>query len=248
MNRDKERALDLRVYEGRTVQLRLRHIIRGGQYAVLDLDDGLSVSGWLPGIAGEPDGVAERTIREMFLVQHSNGGRGYSGRAKSYAEYFNDTVKARVLAQRAGGLLGRMLSRGDADRADILVYFTDGTMIDSMQYIECPDEWYSEQFADRGALMLERGFYPDAVEALAAQHRSDDLFGERYFPVAAFPDTVSQHDIDECIWRPKVTADPIRVGGYVIYGTRCKSQEVAEFIEAVYQHGGAIIRGTQWDW
>lgn len=107
---------------------------------------------------------------------------------------------------------------------------------------------YTEQYKQKGEEMLQRGFYETPSEALAAQSSSEDMFGERYFPVIAFPISTSESEIDDVVWIPKGTSQPIRTDTHIIYGSRCKSREVDDFINASYGIGGKVIRGTSWDW
>lgn len=244
--RDSFRDLDLTIYEGKTVSLTLQHSNNNHQYARFDLDD-IVYAGWLGKVYGEKGDTTEKTIREMFLVQHSNGGRHYAWKAKTYEDYFNNEVKEKVMAKRATGIFGS-LCLGDVESADIIVYFTDGTSLDTMQFIDCPEEWYTEQYEERGEEMLDRGFHGTPTEADAAQRPTDDMFGERFFPVVAFPISTAQREIDDVIWIPKAISLPIRTGTHVIYGSRCKPSECSDFIHRSYDIGGKVIRGTSWDW
>ena len=184
------KKLDLTKHEGLEVEIKLEHKIKGSQYARFELDE-LTISGWFDDILGKRDKKIKKTIKEAFLVQHNNGGRKNDWKAKTYKKYFNDEVKQAVIAKRSAGMMGSLMM-GDVESADIIVYFTDGTKIDSMQFINCPEEWYSEQYKDKGDEMIERGFYKTAEKAVEAQKNVDDMFGERYFPVVAFPKKVTQ--------------------------------------------------------
>jgi len=244
--KNKYQNLDLRKYEGKVVSIELQHIIKEKQYGSFNLDE-IHYSGWLDKIYGKKKSKIKKTIKEMFFIQHNNGGRRYSGKAKSYKEYFNNEVKEKIMAKRAAGLLGS-LTMGDIEFADILVYFTDGTELDTMQFIDCPEEWYTEQHKGQGKLMIERGFYSTAKKAILAQKSSKDVFGKRFFPVVAFPISAKEKDIDKCTWQPKAVSLPIKTKDYIIYGSRCRPHELDRFIVSCYKIGGKVIIGTVWDW
>ena len=96
MNRYKD--LDLRKFEGLGVEIELKHFYKDktGQYVNFEIG-GVHFSGWFDKVYGEEGETIVKTVKEMFLVQHNNGGRKFKWKAKSYKEYFNDKVKKKYL-------------------------------------------------------------------------------------------------------------------------------------------------------
>ena len=92
------------------------------------------------------------------------------------------------------------------------------------------------------------GIDAEEIEGGESQKNHDDIFGERYFPVLVFPVSTPRDKVNGIIWRPKVTSDPILVGDFVVYGTRCKPHEYQEVIEGTYEAGGKVPIGVEWSW
>jgi hypothetical protein len=210
-------------------------------------------NGWVGRYVGEKDAEVKTKISDAYLMNHANGGRDWSKRSYTYKEFFDDKQRAKIDAERMGGLMARLTRQGsgDPDRADIILKFENGMKLETMQWdIECPEEWYSELHATDSRFRFVDGFYPDAEKAIEAFSKkgNDDMFGERYFPVLAFPKSTPNETIQDVIWRPKAVSDPILTQDYIVYGSRCKPHEFAETIDLTYKVGGKVPIGVEWNW
>lgn len=207
--------------------------------------------GWITKVIGDVGQIFETELIRCRLVQNSNGGRSENQEFKTYWDYFDQSRKEKLLNQRDGGILGKMMGpRGEHNQADLIFAFDDFSFYDSCYDIKAPQEWYSLMYGGDFRFKFVDGFYETKEKALAAfvQKASDDLFGERYFPVLVFPKETEQDVIDKIIWGPKSCSEPIVTEQYVIYGTRCKSDEFEDAIGETYAAGGKVPIGLQWDW
>jgi hypothetical protein len=254
---DEIRSFDGRKFEGLEVQIRLGHTNdkKTDQWAAVDCIEGyphvLLLSGWTGKVLGDKEGSVARVIRSCKLIQHSNGGRSDPRRFDTYWDYFNEERKQRLARQKALGLVGKLLgTRGEDDQADIVVTFDDFE-IDSMTWdFRAPQEWSSDRVKDNHRFKFVDGFYEDADRAIDAfcQKACEDLFGTRFFPVLVFPKETPQERIDEIVWRPKVSSDPVLADEWIVFGTRCKPHEYADVIRMTYEAGGKVPIGVEWDW
>ena len=258
------RELDLRKIHGLEVVLKVQHADKEQTDQYCNFSDesmnkikeilGFDVffNGWVGRFVGEYNTTFTTKISDAYLMEHANGGRDPFKRAYTYFEFFDAKQKAKVDMQRLGGLMARLsMSSGDPDRADIILRFENGMKMETMQWqIECPEEWYSDLYGADVRFRFVDGFYSDADKAIEAfaKKSNEDLFGERYFPVLAFPISTPNKDIQEVIWRPKAVSDPIKTKDYIVYGSRCKPAEYAETIQETYRVGGKVPIGVEWNW
>jgi hypothetical protein len=250
------RAFDGRKLQGLEVTITCQHTNdkNSDQYVSLEKIPGydfLHASGWAGQVLGEKDEKLKRKIVSCYLMQATNGGRSDRRHYNTYWAYFNDERKDRWSGKEAMGVMGAVLGlSGDDHRADVVLEFEDFTLESSAWDFERPQEWYSEIHKDKPVFRFVDGFYENAEKAVNAfrQKNHDDIFGERYFPVLVFPVSTPRDKVNGIIWRPKVTSDPILVGDFVVYGTRCKPHEYQEVIEGTYEAGGKVPIGVEWSW
>ena len=210
-----------------------------------------SFSGWIDQVLGKQGDEVIRTIKSLKLTQSSNGGRADTRTFDTYWEYFSDERKKRVLGQSGMGLAGKIMSGpGEDDRADLVMECDDVTLDCGAWDFRAPQEWHSEQLKDNSSFKFVDGFYPDADKAvdIFGKKSSDDMFGTRFFPVLVFPRDVDYEKVQDVIWRPKSTSDPVVTDEHLIYGTRCKGGEYQGVIEATYEIGGKVPIGLEWNW
>jgi hypothetical protein len=208
-------------------------------------------SGWIGRILGKDKEVIERTLRKAVLLEHRNGGRRDNNEYSSYAEFFNADRRKEVEAYRGGGLTLKLLrGGGDPDQADVKFYFDDIIIEDSCWSMCCPEEWYSEMHAKSPLFRFVDGFYENAEKAIEAftQKKYDDMFGERYFPVCAFPHGTDQEIMENIRNQPKAASGVIVTDKWVIFGTRCKPYEFSSVIEETYKAGGKVPIGAEYSW
>lgn len=211
------------------------------------------------------DHVLKAKIVDAWLVEHMNGGRSDPRHYRTYSEFFDEKRKARCNASLLGGLLYRMTQAGggDPDRVDLGIRVKLGSdapeglrgiMWDfegCMWEVKAPEEWYSELFMDRMIFRCVDGFYatPEAAIEAFAQKKSDDMFGERYFPVISIDiEHPESARIREIAGHAKACSQPIVAHGRVFIGLRCKPYEYTDCINEIYKLGGAVPIGATWDW
>lgn len=262
------RSVDLNYMIGKEVMFRLQHKNDGGtkQYISLLHEHDLVVSeeggrvgfaGWAPIVLGEPNTDREAEITDAYFMVHQNGGRTMRpDRPRTYDQFYDNWQKQMYNMKNSNGLIGVITGpHGDFHYADIaleLKFGGAGFVMTSMCFdIPCPEEWYSEVNQEaipqyHESIVFENG--NEAVEHFSKQ-ATDDMFGERYFPVMVFPVSADFEKIrNDVTWLPKACSSPILKGDHVYFGTRCKRDEYDELIHLCYAHGGQILKTKQWDW
>ncbi len=251
-------------YVGKLATLELGRIQNGRQQCDLVSISGVMKKGmwqspfagcfdWIPRQYGKKEGDRlRRRIKKVELIEHANGGRSTTNRAKTYAEFFDEERKQMVQAMWGGGLMARIMrGGGDPDRADLIITFKDFKLENTCWDFVAPEEWYSEMHADDYRFQFEAGFYANAEEAIErfTDKPHDDLFGERYFPVIVFPFSKENIRLARDIggWA-KACSKPIATGEHVVVGTRCKPSEFAGVIERTYENGGQVAKAMDWNW
>lgn len=244
---------------GKSLKIRLQHTNNGSQYVSTDVrvtaEFSIHLNGWINKILGGEGSKTTMKVKDAYLERHSNGGRTprMGERRRTYDEYFDDEARNLVIKDLSGGIMGAIFGagRGDIDRADIIVEFDNGFKIDSMQFdIHYPYEWYSDHYKDNNLFLFVDGFYEDAQAAIKTfgLKSHDDMFGERYFPVAVLPMDVDEEKLQNILWRPKSTSNIIVKDDQIIFGTRCKPHEYEEVIDAIYEAGGKVPIGVEYSW
>lgn len=254
----KIRSLDAKKFIGKTVSLKLQHISddKKSQYVRIDgkcfNDNDLhGADGWIKQVLGKPETVLKRKIKEFYLLESMNGGRGDSTKYTSYKKYFT-TRKKDILSSWGAGLLGKLMGRGgDPDRCDIIVVLNDGLTIEDhcVFSIEAPEEWYGELHGSNSKFKFADGFYESADKAIEIYKNKDhqDIFGERCFLVLVFP-FKTKADVRNIVWQAKTHSKFIKLGDLLIVGTRCKPDEYGGVIMDTYENGGKVPIGVEWDW
>jgi hypothetical protein len=252
----KIRSFDSKLFEEKQVTLKLEEVKDGCQMVSIESplfrEFELRPWGWVERVLGEKGTTIKRKISSVSLLESMNGGRSSEREYPSYKAYFNEETKKTVQQFWRGGLMGRLFSGsgGDPDEADIIVKFKDFQLEDHCVYgFKAPEEWYSEMHRDEPQFKFERGFYKDADEAIHffSDKAQDDIFGTRYFPVLVFPKNTTV-DVRGIVHYAKNYSKPIVTDKHIIFGTRCKPDEMPEVIKDTYDNGGQIARGQQWDW
>ena len=249
------RAFNVANVEGMNIVLHLKELGRKDEQWVwthipLYGDQYVSIAQWVSQKLGEPGSTIEKMIVKAVLLEAKNGGRFNNREYKSYQEYF-DSCKDTVMEYWRGGMMLKIMrGSGDPDSMDIRVYLGNGMILEGPLYeFSAPEEWYSEIHRDNYKFQLRDGLFDTADEAIYAYSllNSEDLFGERYFPVAVFPIETTAN-IRDIMAMPKGSSKPIVTRDNIIFGTRCKSSEYQELIKLVYENGGKIAKNLQWDW
>jgi len=207
-----------------------------------------------------PDGVVlkvndeiEMEVTAAWLQERCNGGRANNHKYQSYAEYFNQDRASIVQKYWKQDVFSR---RGEVDKLDLTLQLSAKEqgqqccieMCDEVAELHAPEEWYSELYAP--FVDLQKGFYRSADEAITAFSQmadDDEIFGERYFPILAFP--LDHGDVDQTIfYYTKGHSKPIVIDGVVMFGTRCKPYDYQKVITKTYEVGGKVVIGQIWDW
>lgn len=254
------REFDCRKLIGKTTTITLGHLSddKKQQYASVKVFlaylkksrmfiNNFEIHDWAPTL-GKEKAIVKRKIKDAYLLEHQNGGRGDHQHYPSYKDYFNKSKKEEVLKSWRGGLLAKIGSgSGDVDRCDLVLEFEGFKVEDHIWDMVAPEEWYSE--IHRNLFKFEKGFYKDADEAIHffSDRPHDDLFGERYFPVIVFSKNIVV-DVRSIAQWAKAWSKPIVTGKHIVFGLRCKPGEYVEIINETYKNGGWVARSKEWDW
>lgn len=234
----------------KTVSIKLGYLStdKKKQYAFVDLKAPLgSVHDWILTQGGK-ETIIRRVIKDAYLMEHRNGGRGDFRHYTSYQDYFNNVKKEEVLKFWSGGLFAKIGSgSGDVDECDLVLEFEGFKIEDHIYDLVAPEEWYSEMHRD--SFKFERGFYENAEEAIRffSDRPHDDLFGERYFPVIVFSKN-TKIDVRSIAYGAKAWSKPIVTAKHIVFGLRCKSSEYVGVINETYKNRGWVARSKEWDW
>ena len=208
---------------------------------------------WVKG-QNYPEGTKKLRIKAAYLMEHMNGGRQDQEKYPSYQAYFNAQKRLEVQAYQTGGMYSKLFrGGGNPDEVDLSVEFDKFTLSSSMWDLKAPEEWYSLAYATDLKFRFEAGFYATAEEAQKSfsEKATTDIFGTRYFPVICFPlKTITdggEHARSIADYA-KAASRPIVTKQHVIFGTRCKPDEVNEVINQTYQTKGMVARAMTWDW
>ena len=200
--------------------------------------------------------VFEVEILAACFMEAANGGRSNLNQYDTVPEYFGDPkVKATIQKRITADLMDRIGVGGDPERLSMLLKFKVADQlfeVDSSLWAYAPPwEWYSDTFKDWKGFMFPDGFYVDAEAAIAsyALKKTDDLFGERYFPVVVFSkDKLDYEQFMDVCTSCKSTSQVIQKDGNWIKGTRCKPSEYVDVITECYEKGGQVPIGIEWSW
>jgi hypothetical protein len=191
-----------------------------------------------------------------YYMEHSNGGRTNQTRYTSIEEYWADPkVKRSVQSKYREGMEFSFAYCGDPDRLDAIYVFSikatfghqyklTGHLYDDATP---PESWYNEVHAELLVELDSLEVFESASEAIHSQNKADDLFGERYFPVAKAPIDKKEQLIEAC-HAFKGCSKPLYDDKFVYIGIRSKPHEIGEINEIYSIEGGAILKNRDWDW
>lgn len=195
-------------------------------------------------------GIVTRTV----VMEHSNGGRINTKEYSSVQEYLADPiVKAACREHITGGLMARIArGGGEPDRVDFIRTFKiDGydsefTVTDSCYDSIIPQGWINEFHSNVITVLAKCKVWDTAEQALQNSESTDDLFGERYFPVLKAPVVLTATMQSICDGF-KGYSTPLTDSEFVYIGIRSKSYEI-DNIKEIYDAGGWILCDQEWDW
>lgn len=252
--------------KGETLEIRFCHGNEKRSYVSMMntvlIHEGVEIgflSGWIdvPFEEIDENSVCSVRIETAHFLESSNGGRGNTDAYSSVSEYFADPkVKEKVINKSYGDVFSKIMGpSGDADRVSLRLTIQYKSQFyeieDNLWDYAPPKDWYSEKYVDLPQFRFADGFYSSASEAVTRfrMKSSDDMFGERYFPVLVFhEDKTSREKIDEVCSGAKSCSGYIFKEGMVIVGTRCKPHEYEDVIHDCYANGGQVPVGIEWDW
>jgi hypothetical protein len=223
-----------------------------------DDEDTLSGYGYIDNIFGIEEINKEKlydiNILAIKYLEHSNGGRTNKKEYNSVEDYWADPkVKENVCRSYKEGLSFKFSYNGNPDEIDVKVVFEvvdypghTFTLYENLYTSKPPKEWYSECLSHVIDELKQKSSYPTHLDALEAQIKTDDLFGERYFPVLKAPIALEEQMV-ECAAYFKGHSKTLTDGENVYIGIRSKSHELGGITE-IYEQGGTILVDTQWDW
>jgi|LakMenEpi03Aug12_release.lakeMendotaPanAssembly.Ray.scaffolds.fasta_scaffold07849_25 hypothetical protein len=191
-----------------------------------------------------------------YYMEHLNGGRTNNRQYARIEDYWNDPcVKDKVQAKYREGMEFCFAYIGDPDRLDVIYEFTikatfghqyklTGHLYDDATP---PESWYNEVHAKLITELNGLEVFESASEAIQGQSKADDLFGERYFPVAKAPVWQYKQLIEAC-HAFKGCSNPLYDDKFVYIGIRSKQDELCEINEIYSIEGGAILKNREWNW
>jgi len=225
-----------------------------------DIDDEDTVSGYgyIENIFGieeiDKDKLYDINILSIKFMEHANGGRTNTKQYNSIEEYWADPkVKENVMRCYKEGFSFKLSYRGSPDELDVIVDFEvvgyEGhifTLSENLYPCEPPEEWYSESLPYVIENLKTKTTYETYQDALEAQTKTDDFFGERYFPVLKAPKHL-KGKIQDCCDNFKGHSKALTDGENIYIGIRSKDFELGA-IKEIYEQGGSILVDAEWDW
>lgn len=193
--------------------------------------------------------IEVKTIKHVFM-ESSNGGRTNEKVYNSISEYLNCEIAKQHFQEYKKN---RFAYSGNPDRVDGIITLQDNDghefQLENTYYgLTVPSEWYSESYKDIIKKLDEQEVFENKEDVIV--NITDDLFGQRYFPVARFEtDGHSKNAdyVDNVLWYCKAHSLPLQGERGVYYGMRIKSFDSNDAIDEIYKHG-KIIKGMEWDW
>ncbi len=224
--------------------------------------DGPLACGWISNLhigLSEIDLEKEYSVnmKEVYYMESENGGRTNTRQYATPEEYWADlVVKELVQRKYREGMDFSFAYNGDPEQMDKIYIFElncqrfemkeDLYDFEGKNYAP-PIEWYNEVHADKIQELGTKEVFQTAEEAISNVKAADDLFGERYFPVAKAPIDQMDNLIEECN-AFKGCSKPLMDDKFVYVGIRSKPYEIGA-IENIYAlPGGTILKQTEWDW
>jgi hypothetical protein len=235
----------------------MKHTDTSKVWAVLSCGDGDTAAyDYISNIFGinefdETIGKPTFTVNVVSVVykQHSNGGRTNNKDYPSIDAYVNDPITKKLYQQKLKSSFFD-LSPGDPDSVDAIYTIEyNGQLfnLSGTHYDIIPPDWYSEEHQDTGKRLSKSVAYDTAEEALnSLGEPTNDLFGQRYFPVVKCDRANLSSVVNECE-NFKSCSKPIFFGNYAFIGIRSKTHEV-NYIRDVYKAGGVVLKNEEWNW
>lgn len=196
-------------------------------------------------------------MKEVYYMEHLNGGRTNTRKYATPEDYWADpVVKELVQRQYREGMGFCFSHNGNPDQMDrIYIFQINGQRVEMEETLyDCdeenfapPLEWYNEVHVDKIQELGKADVFSSAEEALANVSKTDDLFGERFFPVAKAP--LEQKDllIDAC-HAFKGCSKPLMDDKHVYIGIRSKLHEIGTINDIYEIDGGVIVQNQEWNW
>lgn len=241
------REFDAKKFISKFAEITCKHLSKDKKSQYIDVSVGdFKMYDWVSVLA-ESEVKLKKKIIDAYLIEPSNGGRRDFTHYLTYSDFFNEERKIEVLKALQGGIFYKIQSHGDVDRANLVLQFKDFKVEHSFYECKAPEEWYSELHANK--FKFGNGFFDSADKAIQyfSNKACDDLFGERYFPVVAFPKD-TEAEVRSIVNLAKSCSKAIVTDKYIVFGTRCKSYQYAEVINETYKNSGKVAKELQWDW
>lgn len=197
--------------------------------------------------------VPVKFVRKCY-IEHSNGSRTNNKQYSSIEEYIADPFVKELYLTRLSQDMFDLSNSGESQHLDLVYVFSLFGRVFHLSTIEYDvavdkfEEWYSEAKVSVAQELELVDVWELPEDALAGQQKADDLFGERYFPVAKFDLTVTslEEAKDACEYF-KGCSKPLKIGNHVYIGIRSKGSEL-DGIFGIYGISGRILKDREWDW
>ena len=207
----------------------------------------------------------EVTCTRAFLMESKNGGRTNTTEYDTIEDYINDPFVRRMYEKkRTSGMFGMLdygANPGEVDDVYDLQWdipldiegFEPGSykrvtfQLESSRYESiAPADWENDLFMAKIGKLRQAKAYSDSTSAIDAQVRTQDLFGDRFFPVLRAPLALKEQMLEACYYF-KSHSKPLFDDTYVYIGIRSKVHEIGT-IQTIYEEGGEILINREWDW
>jgi len=197
------------------------------------------------------------TMNDTYYKEHRNGGRTNTRQYASPEDYWNDPVVTDLVQRKyREGIEFSFTHHGDPDRMDKIYIFRVKTQVcelsealydfEDKRYAP-PQEWYNQVHERKIEELGTKEVFSSAEETFEALRTSEDLFGDRYFPVAKAPKEHAELLVDEC-HAFKGCSQPLFDDKFVYVGIRSKPSEIGSIEDIFAIPGGTILKQTEWDW
>jgi hypothetical protein len=195
-------------------------------------------------------------VNDISYMENTNGGRSNTRQYATIEDYWKDpVVKDLVQSQYREGFEYSFAHDGNPAQIDAIYRFsikaTFGHRYELTNHLydeaTPPESWYNEVHAELITELNGLEVFESASEAIEGQNKADDLFGERYFPVAKAP-VWQYHQLIEACHAFKGCSNPLYDDKFVYIGIRSKQNELCEINEIYSIEGGAILKNREWNW
>ena len=192
------------------------------------------------------------TIVKTVYMEKCNGGRDNPNVYNSIEEYVADPAVKRRCHRFMTDRTNYFSTNGDPEYVDAIHTFKfdnhplEFTLSYPIWKSIIPQEWYNEFHADIIEKLSKSETWENADVAIHNTEVTDDLFGNRLFPVLKAP-VKKLNKMKNICKNFKNCSKPLTDDKFVYIGIRSKPNEI-DTIRDIYLAGGCILQNQSWDW